>query len=91
MDAKAVGQKAKKILIRLLVGGFVLATVGVGTYTYFTLHYSYAEGERVGFVQKVAKKGWLCKTDEGELAMANVVGQQAQIFPFTVRDDAIVG
>ena len=90
MNARAAGQKAKKIAIRVGVGA-VLVTVGGGAlYTYGTLHYSYSDGERVGFVQKVSKKGWICKTDEGELAMANVVGQQAQIFPFTVRDDAVV-
>jgi hypothetical protein len=90
MDARAAGQKAKKIAIRVGVGAVLLTVGGGALYTYGTLHYSYSEGERVGFVQKVSKKGWICKTDEGELAMANVVGQQAQIFLFTVRDDAVV-
>jgi hypothetical protein len=91
MDTKAAGQKAKKVAIRAFALLVVLGLGGSGLYTYGTLHFSYSEGERVGFVQKVSKKGWLCKTDEGELAMANVVGQQAQIFAFTVRDDVVVG
>jgi hypothetical protein len=91
MDAKNVAAKAKKILIRLVLGGLALAILGVASYSFFTTHYSYSEGERVGFVQKVSKKGWVCKTNEGELAMANVLGQQAQLFDFTVPDDAVVG
>src|ERR1039458_5761860 len=90
MDAKTAAGTATRILRRSALGAFVLAIVGSALYSWFTLHYSYSEGERVGFVQKVSKKGWICKTDEGELAMANVVGQQAQIFTFTVRDDAVV-
>ena len=91
MDAKAAGQKATKLVIRLVAGLLVLGVVGGALYTESTLHFSYSEGERVGFVQKISKKGWLCKTDEGELNMAAVSGQQAQMFDFTVRDDAVVG
>jgi len=91
MDSKAVASKAKKVAIRVAIAAVVLGIGGTALYTEGTLHYSYSEGERVGFVQKVSKKGWICKTDEGELAMANVIGQPAQIFPFTVRDDAVAG
>jgi hypothetical protein len=91
MDAKTAAGTATRILVRLVLGAFVLAIVGSALYSWFTLHYSYSEGERVGYVQKVSKKGWVCKTDEGELAMANVLGQQAQLFDFTVRDDAVMG
>ncbi len=90
MDATAARRAARKIAIRLGVGVVLLGGAGGALYTFGTLHYSYSEGERVGFVQKVSKKGWVCKTDEGELAMVNIVGQQAEIFRFTVRDDAIL-
>jgi hypothetical protein len=90
MDANAARRAAKKIGIRLAVGAVLLGGGGGALYTFVTLHYSYSEGQRVGFVQKVSKKGWFCKTDEGELAQVNVAGQQAQIFYFTVRDDAVV-
>ena len=89
MDAKTAGQKAKKIGIRVAIGLVLLSIVGSALYTEATLHFSYSEGERVGFVQKLSRKGWLCKTDEGELAMVNVAGQQAQMFFFTVRDATV--
>ncbi len=91
MDTKAAAQKARKIAVRTLAALVVLGTGGSALYTYATLHMSYSEGERVGFVQKISKKGWVCKTDEGELAMVSVAGQVAQIFPFTVRDDVVMG
>jgi hypothetical protein len=90
MDTKEVGAKAKKWGIRAGVGGALLFLVGSSLYTCTTLTYSYSKGERVGFVQKISKKGWICKTSEGELAMVNMAGQPAEVFYFTVRDDALV-
>jgi len=58
-------------------------------WTWAALHYSYSTGERAGFVQKVSKKGWVCKTWEGELAMANLPGSMPQLFTFSVRDEGI--
>jgi len=89
MDLKATGTKAKKWGIRVLVGGLLLFVAGFALYTFATLNYSYSKGERVGFVQKLSQRGWLCKTNEGDLAMVNIAGQQAEIFHFSVRDDAI--
>jgi hypothetical protein len=66
----------------------VLPAVLFSAYTWLTLHYSYSTGERVGYVQKISQKGWLCKTWEGELAMTTVPGTAPQIFEFSVRDDA---
>ena len=90
MDVTAARRTAKKIAIRLGVGAVLLGAGGGALYTFATLHYSYSDGQRVGFVQKVSKKGWICKTDEGQLAMVNMAGQQAEIFNFTVRDDAVL-
>ena len=53
------------------------------------LGYTYSSGERVGYVQKLSSKGWLCKTWEGELAMVNVPGAMQERFPFTVRSDSL--
>jgi hypothetical protein len=50
---------------------------------------TYSSGERVGYVRKFSKKGWLCKTWEGEIAMSNQPGQAPDRFQFTVRDDSI--
>ncbi len=58
-------------------------------WTWATLTYVYAHGERSGFVQKISKKGWMFKTWEGELAMANLPGAMPQIFEFTVREDRV--
>jgi hypothetical protein len=59
-------------------------------WTWVTLGYVYSTGERAGYVQKLSKKGWLCKTWEGELAMVNLPGSVTpQIFNFTVRSDSI--
>jgi hypothetical protein len=90
MDMKEAGAQSKKWAIRIGVGGAILFLVGFALYTAATLSFSYSKGERVGFVQKMSRKGWLCKTDEGELAMVNVAGQQAEMFYFTVRDDAVM-
>jgi hypothetical protein len=54
-----------------------------------TLNYSYSSGDRVGYVQKLSKKGWLCKTWEGELAMTPVVGVVPEKWLFSVPDDDV--
>ena len=75
---------------KLIVAGILLTPVLIfALFTWSALNWSYAEGERAGFVQKFSKKGWLCKTWEGELAMANLPGTMPQIFTFTVRNDSI--
>ena len=53
------------------------------------LTWSFSSGERAGYVQKLSKKGWLCKTWEGEMALVSMPGTVAEKFPFTVRSDAI--
>jgi hypothetical protein len=58
-------------------------------YIWLGLRFVYSEGERAGYVQKFSRKGWLCKTWEGELAMANLPGTMPEVFSFTVRDDAV--
>lgn len=60
-------------------------------YTWFVLTWSYSTGERAGYVQKLSKKGWLCKTWEGELALVTMPGTVAEKFNFSVRDDAVAG
>jgi hypothetical protein len=50
-------------------------------------HWSYSDGERAGILQKFSRKGWVCKTYEGELAMSIVPGVTPTIWEFSVRDD----
>jgi hypothetical protein len=73
---------------------FVIALIVVpvlvfALWTWVALGWVYSEGRRVGFVQKFSRKGWLCKTWEGELAMSNIPGSAPEIFEFTVRDDDV--
>ena len=72
-------------------GSLLGAILLVVLYTIFMLWWSYSEGERAGVLQKFSKRGWICKTYEGELAMYVVGGVAPQIWHFSVRDDAIVG
>ena len=54
-----------------------------------TLGYAYSKGDRAGYTQKISNRGWICKTWEGELAMANLPGTMPQIFAFSVRNDSV--
>ncbi len=58
-------------------------------WSWITMSYAYSTGERAGYAQKLSEKGWLCKTWEGELAMANLPGTMPEIFKFSVRNDSI--
>ncbi|MDP5238685.1 hypothetical protein Q9Q94_04050 [Uliginosibacterium sp. 31-16] len=75
----------------LIILGAILAVVVLlaAAYTWLSLSYDYSDGERAGYVQKFSRKGWVCKTWEGDLALVNLPGQPAEIFTFSVRDDAV--
>src|SRR5438132_854587 len=76
-----------RMLLFLLI---LIPAVIIALWSWVTLGYAYSRGERAGYVQKLSKKGWLCKTWEGELAMVNLPGSVTpQIFNFTVRNDSI--
>jgi hypothetical protein len=81
-------KKHRKVLIGLIVLVLVPVVI-ISLWIWVALGYTYASGERAGYVQKISKKGWICKTWEGELAMANLPGTMPQIFSFTVRNDSI--
>ncbi len=83
MNSTPSGKAAVWILLvlALLFGG--------AAWTYGTLHWTYSQGERVGYVQKFSRKGFACKTWEGELAMVSVPGSTPEKFYFTVREDAV--
>ena len=67
----------------------VLPLLAFTLWTMATLKYTYSKGDRVGYNQKFSRKGWVCKTWEGELAITNQPGQAPQIFAYSVRDDAV--
>jgi hypothetical protein len=61
----------------------------IALWTVIALNYSYSLGNRAGYVQKFSRKGWVCKTYEGELAMVNVPGAMQERWEFSVRDDSV--
>ena len=77
--------KALKILLAL----FLIPAVIIALWIWVTLGYTYSRGDRAGYLQKISKKGWICKTWEGEIAMTPLPGATPQIFTFTVRNDSI--
>ena len=91
-DASAPPAPVKKKHRRwpiVLFAVLLVPIVIVVLWVWVSLGYAYSSGERAGYVQKISKKGWVCKTWEGELAMANLPGTMPQIFAFTVRNDSI--
>jgi hypothetical protein len=74
----------------LILGAMVvIAALLFAAYVWLVLSWSYSEGERAGFVQKFSKRGWVCKTWEGELLLTTLPGVVPEKFEFTVRDDAV--
>ena len=69
--------------------------IGAGLWTWLTLAWAYAEGERAGVLQKFVRRGWVCKTQEGEIALYYGGGQymgagiSPQLWDFSVRDKSV--
>jgi hypothetical protein len=78
--------------MRMFVAFLAVIVIGFALWTWLTLAWSYGDGERAGVLQKFARRGWLCKTQEGELAQYNIAsgivvsGVAPQIWEFSVRD-----
>lgn len=73
------------VLAAVILSPLILLTL----WTIVALNFSYSQGSRAGYVQKFSRKGWLCKTDEGQLAMVNIPGALQERWDFTVRNDSI--
>lgn len=77
------------IRIKLALGGLLVAVPAVfALYVWAVLSWSYSAGERAGILQKFSRKGWICKTYEGELAMFVIPGIAPTIWLFTVRGES---
>ncbi len=74
---------------KFLLLGVPLAGGLIALYFWGALAWNYSSGERAGWVQKFSKKGWICKTWEGELAMITMPGTAQEKFHFTVWDDDV--
>ena len=77
--------KLFKVFIWLLLIPVLLFAL----YTWGALKWVYSSGERVGYVQKLSEKGFVCKTFEGELVLVSMPGTQAEKFLFTVKDPEV--
>ena len=78
-------RKTKLIIVAVVLVPIVFFAL----YTWSALTWSYSKGERAGYVQKFSKKGWICKTWEGELAIVSIPGTMSEKFYFTLRDNAV--
>lgn len=67
----------------------IIPAILIAAYIWFVLNWSFSEGERAGWVQKLSKKGWVCKTWEGELSLISMPGAGQEKFFFTVHDDKV--
>jgi hypothetical protein len=87
---RSTGHLGRWFMILLLV--FI---AGTGLWTWLTLAWAYAEGERAGVLQKFVRRGWICKTQEGEIALYYGgsqymgAGTSPQIWDFSVRDKSV--
>ena len=72
----------KRVVLPLVA---VLALVAL--YFWAATGWSYSSGERAGWVQKLSRKGWICKTWEGELALVSLPGTTPEKFVFTIWDE----
>jgi hypothetical protein len=81
-EAARRGRLVGRVL--LIAAGLII--LGVVGWTFFALSWAYSEGERAGILQKFSRKGWICKTYEGELAQYVVGGVAPQIWHFSTRD-----
>ena len=57
-------------------------------YLWVALTWSYSDGDRAGVLYKFSRKGWICKTWEGELNLTPGAAAPT-IWSFTVRDEAV--
>jgi len=72
-----------------LAGAILVPILLFLLWTALALAWSYSDGDRAGVLQKFSRKGWICKTWEGELAMTTVPGVAPTLWEFTVREDDV--
>ncbi len=84
-----VAPRRRTSVLKMMFWLLLVPVVLIVGYFAIVLHWNYSTGERAGWVQKLSRKGWLCKTWEGEMAMVSMPGAIPEKFLFTVRDDAV--
>lgn len=78
-------RKAKRVLILLIILPILL----VSLWTLLVLKWSFSDGYRAGILQKFSRKGFVCKTWEGEIQQSVVTGVAPVFWDFTVRDPRV--
>ena len=66
-----------------------LPALGIALWATISLTWSYSSGKRAGYVQKMSRKGYICKTWEGTLYTDIARGFRSDSFSFTVRGDSL--
>ncbi len=94
VSSTAGGRRSRGRFGRWVMILLLTAVVGTGLWTWLTLAWAYAEGERAGILQKFVRRGWICKTNEGEIALFYAGGQYlgpgtTQLWDFSVRDKSV--
>jgi hypothetical protein len=74
---------------RFVLIGLLVVVLGAVSWTWASLSWAYSTGDRAGVLLKFSKKGWLCKTYEGQLAMYIVGGVAPQLWEFSTRDEEL--
>jgi hypothetical protein len=88
-------RKAPRRFFRAVLSAVVVVLGGIGLWTWLSLSWAYSDGERAGVLQKFARKGWFCKTSEGEIALYYGGGQylgpgsSPQMWDFSVRNPTV--
>jgi hypothetical protein len=78
--------RASGAVLWLIPLGLVVLAAG---WIWLMITWNYSSGERAGWVQKFSRKGWVCKTWEGELALVTMPGAAQEKFLFTVWNDDV--
>ncbi|MCC7548587.1 MAG: hypothetical protein IT532_12550 [Burkholderiales bacterium] len=81
------GRQTGAAFLWWLVGLVAIAGLAAAVWIWAMFSWSYSNGERAGWVQKLSRKGYLCKTWEGEMAMVSLPGSVPEKFFFTVWND----
>jgi hypothetical protein len=81
--------RGRRLVLMVLAIVVLAPAVLMAGWTAIALNWSYSEGNRAGYIQKFSRKGWVCKTWEGELQTATIPGSAPQVFYFSVRDDSV--
>jgi hypothetical protein len=87
-EPKSDPPRRKRVWRRYLAVAVLSPLLMLLLYTVIAYYWTYSEGDRSGVLRKLSRKGWLCKTWEGELALTPVPGAIPEVWAFTVRDDS---